>query len=47
MKNLTQEDLQKLKHWAEKRQLCKSPHCGERCVLEQKEKITKNQQQEI
>lgn len=37
---LSQEDLEKLKHWVEKRALCKSPHCGERCIieLERKEK---------
>lgn len=36
---LTQEDLQKLKHWVEKRTLCKSPHCGEKCIItERKEK---------
>lgn len=34
MKDLTQEDLQKLKHWAEKQRMCKSPHCGERCIIE-------------
>ena len=40
MKALTQEDLEKLKHWAEKQRICKSPHCGERCIveLERKEK---------
>ena len=32
-KILSTEDLQKLKHWVEKRIVCKSPHCGERCIL--------------
>lgn len=31
---LSQEDLQKLKHWVEKRLVCKSPHCGEKCIIE-------------
>lgn len=31
---LSQEDLEKLKHWIEKHQLCKTKHCGERCVIE-------------
>lgn len=31
---LSQEDLEKLKHWAEKGLACKSPHCGERCIIE-------------
>jgi hypothetical protein len=43
---LTQEDLQKLKHWGEKRQMCKSPHCGERCVItERKEEKWKQSKQ--
>ena len=33
MKDLTLEDLQKIKHWVEKRALCRSPHCGEKCIL--------------
>lgn len=31
---LSQEDLGKLKHWAQKRSLCNSPHCGEKCIIE-------------
>jgi len=42
-KQLSNEDLQKLNHWSEKRRLCKSPHCGERCVIEPEEKERKNE----
>jgi hypothetical protein len=35
---LSQEDLEKLKHWVEKRRLCKSPHCGEKCIIEPERK---------
>lgn len=33
---LSQEDLDKLKRWGLKHQTCKSPHCGERCIIEPK-----------
>ena len=33
---LSQEDLEKLKRWVENHQLCKTPHCGERCIVEPK-----------
>lgn len=40
---LSQEDLEKLKHWVEKRRLCKSPHCGEKCIIEPERKERKNE----
>lgn len=43
MKDLTLEDFEKLKHWVEKRQLCKSPHCGEKCIIEPERKERKNE----
>lgn len=38
---LSQEDLEKLKHWVEKGLVCKSPHCGERCIIKSENKVDK------
>lgn len=30
---MTKEQLIKLKHWGEKSRMCKSQHCGEKCII--------------
>ena len=40
---LSQEDLQKLKHWVEKHSVCKSPFCGSKCIIDSKKDLQKKQ----
>lgn len=40
MRKLSPETLERIKQWSEKRLIYKSPHCGEKCIIEPgKEKL--------
>ena len=44
MKDLTLEDLQKIKHWVQKHNNTGTcPHCGERCIIEPERKEKNNE----
>lgn len=37
MKPLAQEDLEKIKRWVRKQNKFHCPHCGEKCIITEKE----------